>query len=317
MHLLREPRAPRADVRYLFGSYLADERNDAWRSYLFLATEATGDAELGPPATAGPMRDGDSLTIELPPAVARRAGARSPKPATRRRWSAARARPGAAGRRRRLGRGHRRRPEAVAALFPAASWENRFGTVTVPRQPRVEVRSPRSASRAPYLRPAPPGRGACGRIPGRGPGAPRLHDQRHGLAADATCRRRRPAGRSVRRRRRPGTRRPARALAIPRRASPRTRCASSARRASPPAWGSGSTQPTAAAHPPPCARRRQRLSGERVRDELLRMLGPRTRRRPPTALRADGGAGPAPWLLPEAGGAARHPAGQAAARRRA
>ena len=42
MHLLREPRAPRADVRYLFGSYLADERNDAWRSYLFLAPERTG-----------------------------------------------------------------------------------------------------------------------------------------------------------------------------------------------------------------------------------------------------------------------------------
>jgi 5-methylcytosine-specific restriction endonuclease McrA len=36
MTLLREPRAPRADVRYLFGSYLADERNDAWRGYLFL-----------------------------------------------------------------------------------------------------------------------------------------------------------------------------------------------------------------------------------------------------------------------------------------
>ena len=34
MYLQREPRAPRADVRYLFGSYLADERNDAWRSYL-------------------------------------------------------------------------------------------------------------------------------------------------------------------------------------------------------------------------------------------------------------------------------------------
>ena len=36
MHLKREPRAPRADLRYLFGSYLADERNDAWRTYLFL-----------------------------------------------------------------------------------------------------------------------------------------------------------------------------------------------------------------------------------------------------------------------------------------
>ena len=37
MTLLREPRAPRADVRYLFGSYLADEQNDPWRSYLFLS----------------------------------------------------------------------------------------------------------------------------------------------------------------------------------------------------------------------------------------------------------------------------------------
>ena len=36
MRLLREPRAPRADLRYLFGTYLADERNDAWRTYLFL-----------------------------------------------------------------------------------------------------------------------------------------------------------------------------------------------------------------------------------------------------------------------------------------
>jgi 5-methylcytosine-specific restriction endonuclease McrA len=41
MSLMREPRAPRADVRYLFGSYLADERNDAWRSYLFLDARAT------------------------------------------------------------------------------------------------------------------------------------------------------------------------------------------------------------------------------------------------------------------------------------
>ena len=36
MRLMREPRAPRADMRYLFGSYLSDERNDAWRTYLFL-----------------------------------------------------------------------------------------------------------------------------------------------------------------------------------------------------------------------------------------------------------------------------------------
>ena len=36
MQLMREPRAPRADMRYLFGTYLADERNDAWRTFLFL-----------------------------------------------------------------------------------------------------------------------------------------------------------------------------------------------------------------------------------------------------------------------------------------
>jgi hypothetical protein len=48
MALLREPRAPRADLRYLFGSYLADERNDAWRIFLFL--EAPRPARLAPEA---------------------------------------------------------------------------------------------------------------------------------------------------------------------------------------------------------------------------------------------------------------------------
>ena len=42
--LRREPRAPRADVRYLYGSYLADEQNDAWRSYLFLSDSAAPSA---------------------------------------------------------------------------------------------------------------------------------------------------------------------------------------------------------------------------------------------------------------------------------
>ncbi len=42
MRLLREPRAPRADVRYLFGNYLADEQNGAWRNYLFLGGQAGG-----------------------------------------------------------------------------------------------------------------------------------------------------------------------------------------------------------------------------------------------------------------------------------
>ena len=41
MTLRREPRAPRADVRYLYGSYLADEQNDAWRTYLFLSDSSS------------------------------------------------------------------------------------------------------------------------------------------------------------------------------------------------------------------------------------------------------------------------------------
>jgi 5-methylcytosine-specific restriction endonuclease McrA len=40
MNLLREPKAPRADVRYLFGTYLADAQNGAWRTYLFLGDPA-------------------------------------------------------------------------------------------------------------------------------------------------------------------------------------------------------------------------------------------------------------------------------------
>jgi hypothetical protein len=42
MRLLKEPRAPRADVRYLYGTYLADERNDNWRTYLFLDEPSVG-----------------------------------------------------------------------------------------------------------------------------------------------------------------------------------------------------------------------------------------------------------------------------------
>lgn len=39
------------------------------------------------------------------------------------------------------------RPEQVAALFPLAAWENRFGTVTVGGEPAVEVTSYRSEGR--------------------------------------------------------------------------------------------------------------------------------------------------------------------------
>ena len=38
MTLRRQPRAPRADHTYLFGTYLIDERNGAWRTYLVLGT---------------------------------------------------------------------------------------------------------------------------------------------------------------------------------------------------------------------------------------------------------------------------------------
>ncbi|HKG56180.1 MAG TPA: HNH endonuclease [Candidatus Limnocylindrales bacterium] len=36
MHLIRPPFEPRSDVYSLFTPYLADEHNEAWRSYLFL-----------------------------------------------------------------------------------------------------------------------------------------------------------------------------------------------------------------------------------------------------------------------------------------
>jgi 5-methylcytosine-specific restriction endonuclease McrA len=36
MHLVRAPFEPRSDLYSLFTPYLADERNEAWRSYLFL-----------------------------------------------------------------------------------------------------------------------------------------------------------------------------------------------------------------------------------------------------------------------------------------
>jgi 5-methylcytosine-specific restriction endonuclease McrA len=36
MRLLRPPKEPRSDVYSLFTPYLADPRNEAWRSYLFL-----------------------------------------------------------------------------------------------------------------------------------------------------------------------------------------------------------------------------------------------------------------------------------------
>jgi tRNA nucleotidyltransferase (CCA-adding enzyme) len=36
------------------------------------------------------------------------------------------------------------RPEEIAALFPGATWENRFGTVTIGRDPAIEVTSYRS-----------------------------------------------------------------------------------------------------------------------------------------------------------------------------
>ena len=36
MHLRRHPVEPRSDVYSLFTPYLADPRNEAWRSYLFL-----------------------------------------------------------------------------------------------------------------------------------------------------------------------------------------------------------------------------------------------------------------------------------------
>ena len=37
LRLTREPHEPRSDIYSLFTPYLADDRNDAWRTYLFLS----------------------------------------------------------------------------------------------------------------------------------------------------------------------------------------------------------------------------------------------------------------------------------------
>ena len=61
------------------------------------------------------------------------------------------------------------RPEEVVALFPGATWENRFGTVTIGADPMVEVTSYRAEGDVP--RPAPTRRGALRGLADRGPRA--------------------------------------------------------------------------------------------------------------------------------------------------
>ena len=208
-----------------------------------------------------------------PPAVAGRARHAAPTRATRRPWSAARARP--APRRRaasRLGRRHRRAArDGRRALSRRRRWENRFGTVTVATRAGRASRSPPTA-RGGLPRPAPPGRGALRRLAGRGPGAARLHDQRHGLAAARPRSRPRPLVDPF-----GGHARPRGAACSARSAIRGTasredalRWSAAARFADPP--GPAIDPPTEAAiraHAPTLAA----LSGERVRDELLRMLG--------------------------------------------
>ena len=159
-------------------------------------------------------------------------------------------------------------PDAVAALFPTARWLNRFGTVTVPGTPLVEVTTFRIEGA--LSRPAAPGRGPLGRLAGRGPGAPRLHDQRHRLAAGRS--RRRP-GRLVD----PfGGRADLRAGILRAVGDPEARFAEDALRIIRGArfaagLGLRIDPPTAAALRA-LAPTLNGVSGERVRDELLRML---------------------------------------------
>ena len=56
-------------------------------------------------------------------------------------------------------------PEEVVALFAGATWENRFGTVTIGADPAVEITSYRAEGALP--RPAPPRRGPLRRLPDR------------------------------------------------------------------------------------------------------------------------------------------------------
>ena len=130
-------------------------------------------------------------------------------------------------------------PDAVAVLFPTARWLNRFGTVTVPGTPLVEVTAFRTEG--PYRDRRRPGRGAlrAARAPARRDFTinamawqPADLDAGHGGLVD-------PFGgradleaggilRGGRRSSKPGSR--------------KTRCGSSAARASPPAWACASTR---------------------------------------------------------------------------
>ena len=117
MALRREPRAPRADVRYLYGTYLADEQNDAWRTYLFLDVPVRAPRSF---RQEEPMRDGDPLRIDLPPAVAAVLDALAATE-MRRSWSAAASVTWCAARRR-----------------PTGTWPPRH----LPRRWRADFRAP-------------------------------------------------------------------------------------------------------------------------------------------------------------------------------
>ena len=176
--------------------------------------------------------------------------------------------------RRRLGRRHLRAAGGGRRRSSRArSWENRFGTVTVPPARRlVEVTTYRARARTAISA----ARTRCAGAP-RWPRTSRAATSRStpspgsrtDLATPATARwwTRTAGARDLER----GV---LRAVGDPGPAFRRGRAAASCGRcASPRGWACASIPPTEARHPSP-TRRRRGVSGERVRDELLRMLRP-------------------------------------------
>ena len=186
------------------------------------------------------------------------------------------------------------RPEEVAALFPDASWENRFGTVTIPGGARPS-RSPRIGPRAAIAI-------GGGRTMSVSASASTEDLARRDFTINAIAwvpdrprRRQWTGGRSVRRHARSGGGPAAHGRAIRGIASARMRCGWCAPRASPAdsTWRSIPTpRRPSASWPPPSST----VSAERIRDELLRMLDDAV---PSRALRLLEGLGLLPLILPE------------------
>ena len=146
LRLHREPHEPRSDIYSLFTPYLADERNDAWRIVPVPGPELTsaGVAEAIPASVQGLLRtlwaDGHAAYV-VGGSLRDVLLGRAPED-----WDLATS----------------ALPERTQSLFPAARYENAFGTVAVdsddPDVGDVEITTLRSGPRLRRLPSTAPGR---------------------------------------------------------------------------------------------------------------------------------------------------------------